>query len=277
MPILRPSIIPTVGVPQAVVASRRPRNMSQREFYLSSMRGNQQQANQPQQGPVYQSPQQTNDRPQEQQFENDPVTGDYLAQQLERYNQRAAPPMLEPGGRVKSANSELVQPSSFQVFYQQLQQINDIGQQQVGAESARSAFRAMQAMQAAQANSYKGGSSTGSRQTGGGQAYGNGVPSNPAANFRFAQQIGPQFGWTGKELSAWYTLGMKESGWRNTAQNPTSTAYGIGQFLNSTWAGVGMTKTSDPQQQVLAMAKYIKNRYGSPSRALAFHYANNWY
>ena len=31
-----------------------------------------------------------------------------------------------------------------------------------------------------------------------------------------------------------------ESGWNPDAQNPTSTAYGIAQFLDSTWAGTGI-------------------------------------
>lgn len=277
MAILRPMITPTAGTPQAVVASRRPRNMSQREFYLSSLQQNPQMSQIRQSGSTYQTPQQTLENPvQQEQFEQDPMSGDYISEQLARYSQRTAPPSLEPGARVRSANAELVQPSNFQIYYQQLQSIGQIGDEQTAAASARNMFRAMQAMQTA-GGSGGGGGSGGSNKTGGGNAYGGGIPSNPAANFKFAQQVAPQFGWSGKELNAWYTLGMKESGWRNNAQNPTSTAYGIGQFLNSTWAGVGMQKTSDPYSQVLAMAKYIRNRYGSPSRALAFHLRNNWY
>lgn len=277
MAVLRPMITPTVGIPQSVVASRRPRNMSQREFYSLGSRQQLAQPRQPEQ--QYQQP---NNQQQEQQFEQAPVTGDYLQEQFARFNNRAAPPMLEPGSRVKSARSELVQPTAFKTFYEQLQSIGNFGQAATATEVAKSAFRRMQALQQpavdAVGTTSSGGSSGGRRRQGStGNAYGNAVPSNPAANFKFAQEIGPQFGWTGAELQAWYTLGMKESGWRHTAQNPTSTAYGIGQFLNSTWAGVGHTKTSDPRTQVLAMAKYIRNRYGSPSKALAFHLKNNWY
>lgn len=69
----------------------------------------------------------------------------------------------------------------------------------------------------------------------------------------------------------------KESNCRPTAQNPRSTAYGIFQFLDSTWAGVGCVKTSDPVQQMICGQRYVMNRYGSWSKARAFHSANGWY
>ncbi len=68
-----------------------------------------------------------------------------------------------------------------------------------------------------------------------------------------------------------------ESSWRPTAQNPTSTAYGIAQFLNGTWAGTGIAKTSDPFGQIDAGLVYIEERYGSPCAAWDFHQSNNWY
>jgi hypothetical protein len=69
----------------------------------------------------------------------------------------------------------------------------------------------------------------------------------------------------------------KESGFSPTAQNPTSTAYGLFQFLDSTWAGVGATKTSDPLQQCVAGLKYIQQRYGSPAGAWQHELDYNWY
>ena len=63
----------------------------------------------------------------------------------------------------------------------------------------------------------------------------------------------------------------------NLSQNPTSTAYGMFQFLDSTWARYGAAKTSDPIQQTEAGIRYIKARYGTPTEALRFHKANNWY
>jgi hypothetical protein len=85
-------------------------------------------------------------------------------------------------------------------------------------------------------------------------------------------------GWNvGAQWTALERLVQKESSWIPTAQNPTSTAYGLFQFLNSTWASTGIAKTSDPALQAEAGARYIQARYVDPIRALAFHDANNWY
>jgi hypothetical protein len=244
---------------QPAVAPQRRVNLVQPEFYS-------QQPELPQQAP----------------------SGDYIAQQLQKIKERSAPPKLEPGSRVKSINSDVANSSNFQGFYDRLRSIDQIGKEQLAAAQAQAALARLRASQAI--NSAVGGgsaaaptsrvaSSSGSNFGRAGSAIGTtGVPTNPRENFKYAQNIAGNFGWGNpSELSAWYTLGMKESGWRNTAQNPTSTAYGIGQFLNSTWKGYGIPKTSDPALQVEAMARYIKARYGSPSRALAFHYRNNWY
>jgi|SRR6185437_346990 len=86
------------------------------------------------------------------------------------------------------------------------------------------------------------------------------------------------YGWsTGAEWTALNNIVMAESGWNNTAQNPSSTAFGIGQFLDSTWATVGYKKTSDPVTQIAAMLAYIKQRYGDPIKAWNFHLANGYY
>jgi hypothetical protein len=69
----------------------------------------------------------------------------------------------------------------------------------------------------------------------------------------------------------------KESNWRNTVKNPNSSAYGIGQFLDSTWKSVGCEKTDDPYVQIDCMMDYINIRYGSPQKAYQFHLINNWY
>ena len=69
----------------------------------------------------------------------------------------------------------------------------------------------------------------------------------------------------------------KESGWNPNAQNPTSTAYGIPQFLDSTWASTGIAKTSDGYRQIDAGLIYIENRFGSPCGAWAHSQAKGWY
>lgn len=101
------------------------------------------------------------------------------------------------------------------------------------------------------------------------------------SNLQIGQELAKRAGWTGAEWEALKTLWTNESGWDNNAQNPTSTAYGIAQFLDSTWGAMGYQKTSDPATQIAAGIKYIKSRpdYGTPSRALALWQSRSphWY
>jgi hypothetical protein len=92
------------------------------------------------------------------------------------------------------------------------------------------------------------------------------------------QRTAAQFGWGGgSQYSALQWIIQHESGGRPNAQNPTSTAYGLFQFLNGTWASTGIGKTSDPSLQSLAGMRYISSRYGSPAAAKAFWQAHGWY
>lgn len=98
------------------------------------------------------------------------------------------------------------------------------------------------------------------------------------ANQATGRLMAGAYGWSaGAEWTALDNIVMAESGWDSTAQNPTSTAYGIFQFLDTTWASVGYAKTSDPVTQIAAGLKYIKQRYGDPVAAWQFHLANGWY
>ncbi|RBY82937.1 lytic transglycosylase domain-containing protein [Geodermatophilus sp. TF02-6] len=69
----------------------------------------------------------------------------------------------------------------------------------------------------------------------------------------------------------------RESDWDPDAQNPSSTAYGIPQFLDSTWKSTGIAKTSDGYRQIDAGLIYIDNTYGSPCAAWAHSQATGWY
>jgi TP901 family phage tail tape measure protein len=83
-------------------------------------------------------------------------------------------------------------------------------------------------------------------------------------------------GWS---LGDWRTLVGKESGGNPNARNPSSGAYGLGQFLGDTaraYAKYGAL-SPDGSDQIRAMAQYISDRYGTPSAALSFHNAHNWY
>lgn len=83
--------------------------------------------------------------------------------------------------------------------------------------------------------------------------------------------------WGEEQFSYFDTLVMKESKWVPTAQNPKSTAYGIPQFLDSTWATVGCEKTDDPHVQIDCMIDYVSERYDTPENAVEFHTKNNYY
>ena len=86
-----------------------------------------------------------------------------------------------------------------------------------------------------------------------------------------------KLGGNASEFSCLESLWGKESGWNANAQNPTSTAYGIAQFLDSTWAGTGIAKTSDGYRQIDAGLIYINNRYGSPCGAWSHSQSVGWY
>lgn len=104
-----------------------------------------------------------------------------------------------------------------------------------------------------------------------------GNPAMPASAIQhLAMDMLNRRGW-GSYWSHFNALVYKESSWNPLAQNPTSTAFGLGQFLNSTWATVGGHKTTVPQLQLEYMMRYIAQRYGNPANALAFHLRNNYY
>jgi len=83
--------------------------------------------------------------------------------------------------------------------------------------------------------------------------------------------------WSVEEWKHFDDLIQRESSWYNLAQNPISTAFGYGQFLNSTWKLVGCEKTTDKNTQIDCTIKYIKAVYGTPRQAIIFHNANNHY
>ena len=72
------------------------------------------------------------------------------------------------------------------------------------------------------------------------------------------------------EWNSLFALWNKESRWDYTANNPHSTAYGIPQLLK-------MDESTPMERQIELGLKYIKHRYGTPSKALAFHNRNGWY
>ena len=86
-----------------------------------------------------------------------------------------------------------------------------------------------------------------------------------------------QLGGDSSEMSCLESLWGKESSWNPDAQNPSSSAYGIPQFLDSTWKGTGIAKTSDGYRQIDAGLIYIDSRYGSPCGAWSHSKSTGWY
>lgn len=91
-----------------------------------------------------------------------------------------------------------------------------------------------------------------------------------------------KYGWEGSEWTALQSLWNRESGWSNTAKNPSSGAYGIAQALPYTkmpkaaWPS-SAGGTSDATTQIEWGLAYISGRYGKPSVAWAHELANSWY
>jgi hypothetical protein len=87
-----------------------------------------------------------------------------------------------------------------------------------------------------------------------------------------------EFGFSSAEFSCLDALYMSESGWNPTADNPTSSAYGIPQALTGgTHDDLPADYMTNPVSQIRWGLQYIKNSYGTPCAAWEFKQANNWY
>lgn len=71
---------------------------------------------------------------------------------------------------------------------------------------------------------------------------------------------------------------QKESGWRVTATNPSSGAYGLVQALpGSKMASAGADWRTNPATQIKWGLNYMNSRYGSPCGAWSFWQSHHWY
>lgn len=75
---------------------------------------------------------------------------------------------------------------------------------------------------------------------------------------------------------------MRESGNRTTAQNPTSSAFGLGQLIYANRVAYGSRigvdpNTTDYSAQLRMFRMYVAERYGTAENAKAFWQANGWY
>ena len=69
----------------------------------------------------------------------------------------------------------------------------------------------------------------------------------------------------------------KESAWNPKAQNPKSSAKGIGQLLDGTYRNLGMRHSQASVPQLVATLTYIHRRHITPCNAWAFFKARNYY
>lgn len=83
--------------------------------------------------------------------------------------------------------------------------------------------------------------------------------------------------WNDNDVDLMAALAWRESRLCPDAQNPASTAYGLWQFLDQTWKGTRISKTSDPLLQTIAACRYIEDRYGDPTQAYWFHQREGYY
>lgn len=83
-----------------------------------------------------------------------------------------------------------------------------------------------------------------------------------------AQALLPEFGFDQGQWGCLDKLWMGESGWRYTATNPSSGAYGIPQSLPASKMGtIASDWRTNPVTQIRWGLKYIKSVYGTPCGA----------
>jgi hypothetical protein len=73
-------------------------------------------------------------------------------------------------------------------------------------------------------------------------------------------------------------LWTHESHWNAQAKNPTSTAFGIPQFLDQTWIDYNFPlRPKNAIVQITAGLRYISVRYGTPCNAWKHEKQKGWY
>ena len=82
---------------------------------------------------------------------------------------------------------------------------------------------------------------------------------------------------TKQEYSCLAKLLGKESAWKASAKNPTSSAKGIGQLLDATYRNLGMKHSEASVPQLVATLAYIHRRHVTACNAWQFFKAKNYY
>jgi hypothetical protein len=111
---------------------------------------------------------------------------------------------------------------------------------------------------------------------------GSGGGVSTAGNAAYQQNLAQanKLGLPSSANSALSWLVQHESSFNPSAKNPSSTAHGYAQFLNSTQQQydkkMGLNY-NNPVDQLLEMYQYTVDRYGSPENAVKFWQQHNWY
>jgi hypothetical protein len=93
-----------------------------------------------------------------------------------------------------------------------------------------------------------------------------------------AMNLLPDHGWSQSQFSCLEKLWNKESRWKVSAANPTSSAYGIPQALpGNRMAAYGKDWRTNPVTQIKWGLDYIEATYGSPCSAWGHSQAKGWY
>lgn len=93
-----------------------------------------------------------------------------------------------------------------------------------------------------------------------------------------AMNLLPDHGWSRSQFSCLEKLWTKESHWKVSADNPTSTAYGIPQALpGNRMAAYGSDWRTNPIVQIKWGLDYIEATYGSPCKAWSHSQNSGWY
>jgi len=103
------------------------------------------------------------------------------------------------------------------------------------------------------------------------------VGKGAAANRALGRAMAASVGWVGAQWDALDWIWNEESGWSTTAENPSG-AYGIPQALpGSKMGALANPPTPSAIAQIRWGLRYIRQRYGNPVNAKAFHLTHGWY
>ena len=83
--------------------------------------------------------------------------------------------------------------------------------------------------------------------------------------------------WSVEQWKCLQALWTHESHFNPKSSNKSSGAYGIAQFLPTTWGNYKVHKTSNPSLQIKYGVHYIQKRYGDACNAWNFWKKHYWY